>query len=99
MDSAGNIYVGSDISLGDIQAFAADGSPIAQVPNLGSCISVNRLGTRLLSMYKDNDLLKVYVSSHQKPENFISGQVFQERNGDCQQDTTDQPLGGMVNGV
>jgi hypothetical protein len=50
-------------------------------------------------MYKDNDLLKVYVSSQQKPENFISSQVFQERNGDCQQDTTDQPLGGMVNGV
>jgi uncharacterized repeat protein (TIGR01451 family) len=94
LDGAGNIYVGSD--LDDIQSFAADGSLLPQLPDVGSRISVNRRGTRLLSMYKDNDLIKFYVSNQQAPENLISGQVFEDRNGNCQQDATDQPLGGIV---
>ncbi|MDO7884242.1 DUF7619 domain-containing protein [Hymenobacter cheonanensis] len=97
VDAAGNIYVGSDIG-GSVhsRAFAADGSPLTQIPELGSRVSINRHATRLLSMYKGNDLITYYVSSKQTPENYISGQVFEDGNGNCQQDATDRPLGGIV---
>ena len=94
VDGLGNVYAVSNMYASTI--FSADGSTQAAMPSGGTRVSVNRLGIRLLTLTNNNDLVRFYAPTTLRPENLISGQIFNDANGNCVKDATEMPLPGIV---
>lgn len=89
VDGRGNVYVASYTHLGKV--FSADGSVQTPMPSYGTAVSVNRRGTRLLSLSSGSDVVRCYVPEQQQPVNLISGQLYDDVNQNCQRDSN-EPL-------
>ena len=94
VDGFGNVYTVTNMNTNVI--FAADGRTQTTTPGGGTRVSVNRLGTRLLTLTNGNDLVSFFVSTTLPPQNLISGQIFNDTNGNCVKDTTERALPGVV---
>ena len=90
VDGRGNVYVASYGHSGKV--FSADGSVQTAMPSYGTAVSVNRRATRLLSLSSGSDDVRFYVPAQQPPVNFISGQLYDDANNNCQRENNEQLL-------
>ncbi|GAB3870776.1 hypothetical protein GCM10028824_19810 [Hymenobacter segetis] len=94
VDGFGNVYTITNMNSSVI--FSADGSTQKAMPTAGTRLSVNRLGTRLITLTNNNDLVRFYTSTTLRPENLINGQIFNDLNGNCVKEPAEQALPGVV---
>lgn len=91
VDGAGNMYVSSTV-VNDLQVFDANGRGVTALPTVEKgYLCLDRQASRLLTI--NGDLIHVYENSKAaRPQNLITGNVFEDQNGNCVRDATDPAL-------
>ena len=99
VDQQGSLFL-SHPEWDSIRIFDRSGRFQRRMPNqfgFVAALSVNRAGNRLLTLRYDSDLICVYASSAATtPPGRISGRIFHDANQDCQYQSTEAGLSGVV---
>ncbi|MBT2559430.1 IPT/TIG domain-containing protein [Hymenobacter sp. ISL-91] len=97
VDGAGNVYasVGKDNFITLYEAGSNRQTKLVVGSN-PPVITVNQRGTRLTTARWGHDVLRFFVPTTSRPENLISGKIFQDLNGDCVQQPNEPALPDMV---
>ncbi|NML67558.1 hypothetical protein HHL22_20345 [Hymenobacter sp. RP-2-7] len=94
VDGSGTVYLNCSLEPG-IQIFNGITGDRTALPNFPKgALAVDRQATRLLSV--TGDVLHFYSGNTARPHNLITGNVYEERDGNCRRDATDPAMPGMV---
>ena len=90
VDGAGNAYVTSTLVPG-LQFYNGNTGVKTILPQIyQGYLAVDRRGGRLISL--SGDLFRFYTSNAVRPENLITGTVYNDLNGDCLRDANEPAL-------
>ncbi|MGI4863108.1 MAG: DUF7619 domain-containing protein [Janthinobacterium lividum] len=90
VDGAGNSYVSTSITAG-LQYFDSSTGSVTAMPNINmGYLAIDRRASRLISM--NGDLIRFYASDNVRPENLVTGTVYEDLNGNCVRDAAEPAL-------
>ena len=90
VDGRGNIYLNNIFEAG-LQVYNGTTGAKTLLPNIVmGALSIDRQASRLLVV--TGDVIRFYGGNNVRPQNLITGNVYEELNGNCVRDATDPPL-------
>lgn len=93
-DRVGNVYVNTSLQAG-VQFFEAGTGRISTLAGVDKGdLALDPRGSRLVTT--GGDLIRFYTSSQTRPENLITGLVYEDHNGNCAQDAGEPPMPGIA---
>jgi sugar lactone lactonase YvrE len=90
VDGSGNIYVHNIFTAG-LQVYSSASGTHTILPDIvNGALSIDRQASRL--MVVSGDVIRFYSGNSLHPQNLITGNVFEDQNGNCVRDATDPAL-------
>lgn len=90
VDGAGNSYVSTSITAG-LQYFDSSTGIVTAMPAINTgYLAIDRRASRLITL--NGDLIRFYDSPDVRPENLVTGTVYEDLNGNCVRDANEPAL-------